>query len=222
MLSANILLKQKSATTKSITLENPPLALTRLRRRAPRSARADGSPSSLAPRCAARRRSPACRCPDFWVCPKAGESSRRRRRRLLCSQLPDWRAAVAAVPGNGKRDDKVLHRQQLIGLLGEPLLSLFDLAVGAVSITAGPSHPMFGLTTLAAVDQIPQPTRSTANQQPQHFTVMRRHPVLVLGQVVRNKPSQGVSHGRVGWSARCIGNRGPRLAGDTVGVVTAG
>ena len=61
---------------------------------------------------------------------------------------------------------------------------------------------MLALAALATINQVAQLARPTPRDQPQHFTMMGRHPGLILGNVVRSKLPQciGDGIGRLGSS----------------------
>ena len=97
--------------------------------------------------------------------------------------------------GNRKGDDKMLHRQQFAVLPGQPAWVFSLLAIGTMPIAAGPSDPVCALTTSGTIDQVAQFAGSTPRDQPQDLAVMRRHPGLILGDVIRCKLSQCIGDG---------------------------
>ena len=67
-----------------------------------------------------------------------------------------------------------MDRQQAIGLLLEPRLSLFMLAVRTVPIAARASHPVLTLTAVAGEDDVPQLSGATACDRTEHLALLER------------------------------------------------
>ena len=65
-----------------------------------------------------------------------------------------------------------MDRQQTIGLLLQPLLSLLVLAVRTVPIAARTTHPVLTLTAIAGEDHMPQLTRATTRDGAEHFALL--------------------------------------------------
>ena len=122
---------------------------------------------------------------------------------------------------NGKRDDKMLHRQQLGGLFGQPGLGFVFLAVGAVAIAARSRYPMLFFTTPTLVFGVSQLAGLASHDQTQHLAVSQRHRVAVLGQVRGAMLTQGIGNSGhltllpvLAWSKQLVDDLAIVLFGD--------
>ena len=73
-----------------------------------------------------------------------------------------------------------MDRQQAIGLLLEPLLSLFMLAVRTVPVAARASHPVLMAAVVAFKDHMTQFARSTSLNRTQDFALVKSDFVSTL------------------------------------------
>jgi hypothetical protein len=67
----------------------------------------------------------------------------------------------------------MLHRQQAIGLLLQPLLSLLMLARRTVAITTRPSDPVLATTAAAFEDHRSKFSRATARDGAEHLPLLQ-------------------------------------------------
>ncbi len=111
----------------------------------------------------------------------------------------------------------MLHWQQFAALTYKPVLGLLLLAIGAMPIAAGASYPVFPLTTLAPINQVAQVAGSTAGNQAQDLAMMRRHPGLIPGDVIRCKLSQCIGDRNIRRGTQCIGDRNIRRGTQCIG-----
>ena len=102
----------------------------------------------------------------------------------------------------------MLHWQQFAVLTGEPVLGFLLLTIGTMPIAAGASYPVCALTTLATINQVAQVAGSTPGNQAQDLALMRRHPGLIPGDVIRCKLSHiGDGEGRLNdWQHLVVGS----------------
>ena len=66
-----------------------------------------------------------------------------------------------------------MHRQQAIGLLLQPLLSLLMLAVRTMPVSARSTHPVLMMALMAFKDHMSQLTRATALNRAEHFALLK-------------------------------------------------
>lgn len=103
-----------------------------------------------------------------------------------------------------------MHRQQAIGLLLQPLLSLLMLAVRTMPVAARSSDPVLMATVMTAEDDVPQLSRTTASNGTEHLLLLEgdsdrircfggdagpflKKPIAVLPQAVCHRRHNSVS-----------------------------
>ena len=74
----------------------------------------------------------------------------------------------------------MLHRQQAIGLLLQPLLSLLMLARRTVAIATRPSNPMLTFAAVTFEDYVTKFSGATACYCAEHLPLLQRDLVKVL------------------------------------------
>ena len=101
--------------------------------------------------------------------------------------------------GHCERDQKIRHRQQTSGSLGEPGLRLVGLTVGTRAVATTATYSMLAPARLALVEQMAELSCTTSRDRRQHTLVLGRHGQIKLGLVRSLMLTQRVrdtGHGR--------------------------
>ena len=89
-----------------------------------------------------------------------------------------------------------MHRQQAVGLLGQPPLGLLVLAAGTMPVAARTSHPVPVTAAATAVDQVSQQSTSASPDRVTDFALLKRNTLAKLLQIRRAMLPQTIGNRR--------------------------